>query len=151
MWMTSNFRAKALKAFLLSMTLAAPLMAPNSISGEHIAPAKHPINIKQANLVTLDKATEMQVLGKRKLPFKGKFYVFKVETQQVVNLNLSSSPMILINGQPSITRFAPYQASTFYAFVPQKDIKKGNNAISMVWPDMPIDQSKTSTVTLSIR
>jgi hypothetical protein len=150
MWMISNFRANASLALLLFITLMSSVMAADNNSDDKVSFGKLPIIIKQVNLVTLDKATLVQVLGRSELPFEGKVYVIKVETEKAVDLTLSSSPMILINGQASITRFAPYQASTFYAFVPASKVKKGNNAISMVWPDKPTSMAVASMVTIKI-
>ena len=150
MWMILNFRANTLLALLLLITSMNSLMAADYYSDEKVVPGKHPITIKQAYLVTLDKVALVQVMGKANLPFEGKAYVIKVETEKAVDLTLSSSPMILVNGQACMTRFVPYQASTFYAFVPASKVKKGNNAIDMVWPDEPKSMAADSTVTINI-
>lgn len=132
MWTILNSHAKSLLA-----GIALSLIAATSIAAGD-SPDKRAINIKAAQVVTLNAKQQANIYGKssvRKL--KQDDLVIKVETREPVNLYLSSSPIITVNGKEVLTKFEPHQATTFYAFVDKEMLQKGTNSIDMIWPDMP--------------
>lgn len=140
MWTILNSHAKSLLAGIALSLIAATSIAAGDSPDKRAEPAKgkSAIMIQKAEVVKLDAKQQANIYGKssvRKL--KQDDLVIKVETQEPVNLYLSSSPIITVNGKEVLTKFEPHQATTFYAFVDKAMLQKGTNSIDMIWPDMP--------------
>ena len=140
MWTILNSHAKSLIAGIaLSLVGAASLAAGSHVQYNKLAAqGKHAIDVKTAEIVTLDSKQQASIYGKSSLKsLEQDQVVIKVVTQNPVNLSLSSSPTVTVNGKAVLTKFEPHQDTTFYAFVDKGALQKGTNSIDMIWPDKP--------------
>jgi len=156
MWTILNSHAKSIVAGTALSLIVAISFATTSFAADDKAtkPAKgkHAITIKAAQVVTLDAKQQAKIYGKSSVrTLKQDNYVIKVETQDPVNLLMSSSPVITVNGKEVLTKFEPHQATTFYAFVDKKLLNKGSNSIDMTWPDLPKAAEKRHKYQLELK
>lgn len=147
MWTISNSHAKSLIAGIaLSLVAATSIAADEDFKKyqEVTTQGKHAITVKTAEIVALEPKQQASIYGKSSVKnVKQDSLVIKVVTQDPVNLSLSSSPTITVNGKAVLTKFEPHQATTFYAFVDKGVLQKGTNTIDMIWPGMAQSTKET--------
>lgn len=103
-------------------------------------PLKTHLIIESVEIMDMDEDT-LGILGKKKGYSALEYDVLVIRTARPVNLLGAATPVILVNRLPVVTKFKPYENSTFYGFV-RKGQVDGLENISLVWPDLEINDKR---------